>query len=88
MYEKRPRFIEDQDNAPTLPHSSKTITKISKLLYELLQHLPYPPDLVPFDFYLMFLHLKNANNFHRTKAYFDSLPDSHFKGRVHKLEDH
>ena len=59
--EKRPglqkkKIIFHQDNAPA--HTAqKTITKITELKYELLQHPPYSPDLAPSDFWL-FPHLK------------------------------
>ena len=99
--EKRPglqkkKIIFHQDNAPS--HTvQKTITKISELNYELLQHLPYSSDLAPSDFWL-FSHLKkfmrgkrfssNAGIIAAVKAYFDSLLDSHFRDGIHKLEDH
>lgn len=99
--EKRPglqkkKIIFHQDNAPS--HTAqKTIAKISELKYELLQHPPYSPDLAPSDFWL-FSHLKkfmrgkrfssNEEVIAAVEAYFDSLPDSHFRDGIHKLEDH
>jgi len=99
--EKRPglqkkKIIFHQDNAPS--HTAqKTIAKISELKYELLQHPPYLPDLAPSDFWL-FSHLKkfmrgkrfslNEEVIAAVEAYFDSLPDFHFRDGIHKLENH
>ena len=98
--EKRPglqkkKIIFHQNNAPS--HTTqKTITKISALKYELLQHPPYSPDLAPSDFWL-FPHLKkfmrgkhfssNEEIIAAVEAYFSSLLESHFRDGIHKLED-
>ncbi|GFV56546.1 mariner Mos1 transposase [Trichonephila clavipes] len=61
--EKRPhlqrkKILFHQDN--TLSHTSAVaMVKIHELWFELLDHLPYSPDLVPSDFFL-FPHLKIA----------------------------
>jgi len=58
--EKRPRLqkkkiIFHQENAPA--HKSVlAMGKFRDLHYELLEHPPYSPDLVPSDFYLFPKH--------------------------------
>ena len=59
---KRPGLLKKDvilrhDNAP--PHRARqTVQKIEEMGWELLQHLPYSPDLAPSDFHL-FEPLKN-----------------------------
>lgn len=99
--EKRPglqkkKIIYHHDNAPA--HSAqKTIAKISDLKYEILQHPPYSPDLAPSDFWL-FPHLKkfmrgkrfssNEEVIAAVEAYFNSLPEIHFRDGIQKLEEY
>ena len=98
--EKRPalqkkKILFHQDNAPA--HTAqKTITKITELKYELLQHPPYSPDLAPSDFWL-FPHLKkflrgkhfssNEEVIAVVEEYFAGLAESHFHDGINKLED-
>jgi len=43
--------ILQRDNVP--PHKARhTAEKIEETVWELLQHLPYTPDLAPSDFHL------------------------------------
>lgn len=100
ILEKRPglqkkKVIFHHDNAP--PHKSVlTMAKINELHYELLEHPPYSPDLAPSDFHL-FPHLKkfmrgqrfssNEEVIAAVEAYFASLPDSHFREGILKLEN-
>ncbi|GFV19898.1 histone-lysine N-methyltransferase SETMAR [Trichonephila clavipes] len=56
LAEKRPhlqkkKILFHQDNPP--PHTPAVVkTKIHELLFELLDHLPYSPDLAPRNFFL------------------------------------
>ena len=95
--EKRPGLQKKkihfhQDNAPA--HTAqKTITKITELKYELLQHSPYSPDLAPSDFWL-FPHLKkflrgkhfssNEEVIAVLEEYFAVLAESHFHDGINK----
>ena len=61
--ERRPhlqkkKILFHQDNAPSHT-SAAAMAKIHELRFELLDHPPYSPDLVPSDFFL-FPHLKIA----------------------------
>ncbi|GFX68646.1 histone-lysine N-methyltransferase SETMAR [Trichonephila clavipes] len=68
LAEKRPhlqkkKILFHQDNAPSHT-SSVAMAKINELVFELLDHPPYSPDLAPSDFFL-FPHLKFALGGHR-----------------------
>jgi histone-lysine N-methyltransferase SETMAR len=98
--EKRPgltkkKIIFHQDNAPA--HKSVlTISKLTELKYELLEHPPYSPDLAPSDFHL-FPNLKKALRGKRfssdeeviaaVEGYFEGLPENHFRTGIHELEN-
>lgn len=57
--QKKKHFSSQQR---TLSHISKTIAKVSKLKYELLQHPSFsPPDFVP-SYFCLFLHQKGISN--------------------------
>ncbi|CAH2100850.1 unnamed protein product [Euphydryas editha] len=72
-----------------------TMAKIHELKFELLEHPPYSPDLAPRDFH-RFPDLKkfmrgkrfssNDEVITAVEAYFASLPDSHFRDGIPKLE--
>jgi histone-lysine N-methyltransferase SETMAR len=82
-----------QDNAR--PHVSKmTQQKIKELNLEILDHLPYSPDLAPSDYHLfrsLQNHLNNKKFFRFEEvndailAYFESKSRSFYKARTEKL---
>ena len=99
--EKRPglqhkQIIFHQNNSPA--HKGVEImTKFNELKYELLEHLPYSPDLASSDYYLF----RNLKQFLRGKrfssneeaitavdGYFAELPESHYSDGIKLLEDH
>lgn len=98
--EKRPgltkkKIIYHQDNAPA-HKSALTISKLTELKYELLEHPPYSPDLAPSDFHL-FPNLKkslrgkhfssNEEVIAAVEGYFEGLPEDHFRKGIHELEN-
>jgi hypothetical protein len=71
--------------------------KLRDLHYELLEHLPYCPDLAPSDFYLfpkltLFLAgLRFSSNQEANAAvegYFADLTKNHYRDRIMALEHH
>jgi hypothetical protein len=68
--------------------------KIKELNWEILDHLPYTPDLASFDYHLFRSLQNHLNNkkFERFEevndavlAYFESKPRSFYKARIEKL---
>jgi len=69
--------------------------KLRDLKYELLEHPPYSPDLVPSDFHL-FPNLKkfvagkrflsNEEMIAAVNAYFEGFPKTHFRDGIKLLE--
>ncbi|XP_035733116.1 histone-lysine N-methyltransferase SETMAR-like [Vespa mandarinia] len=82
------------DNAR--PYTSyKTIAKLNKLKYEILQHPPYSPDLSPTDFHLfkhleLFLRAKQYENEDSLKnaisEFIDSKDQDFFKTGIYALK--
>jgi histone-lysine N-methyltransferase SETMAR len=99
LKEKRPHLVNrngvvfHQDNAR--PHVSEmTQQKIKELNWEILDHLPYSPDLAPSDYHLLRSLQNHLNNkkFERFEevndailAYFESKPRSFYKAGNEKL---
>jgi histone-lysine N-methyltransferase SETMAR len=89
----RKGVVFHQDNAHS--HVSKiTQQKIKELNWEILDHLPYSPDLAPSDHHLFrslqnhlnnknFVRFKEVNN--AILAYFESKPRSFYKAGIEKL---
>jgi histone-lysine N-methyltransferase SETMAR len=97
--EKRPglqkkKIIFHQDNAPA--HKSVlALGKLRDLHYELLEHLPYSPDLAPSDFYLLpklklFLagqrFSSNQEATGAVEGYFADLIKNHYRDGIMALE--
>jgi histone-lysine N-methyltransferase SETMAR len=92
---KKKKIIFHQDNAPA-HKSALTISKLTELKYELLEHPPYSPDLAPSDFHL-FPNLKKSLRGKRfssneeviaaIEGYFEGLPENHFSTGIHELEN-
>jgi histone-lysine N-methyltransferase SETMAR len=99
LKEKRPHLVNrkgvvfHQDNAR--PHVSEmTQQKIRELNWEILDHLPYSPDLATSDYHLFRSTQNHLNNkkFERFEevndailAYFEPKPRSFYKARIEKL---
>jgi histone-lysine N-methyltransferase SETMAR len=93
---QKKKIIFHQDKAPT--HKSVlAMGKFRDLHYELLQHLPYSPDLVPSDFYLfpklkLFLagrHFSsNQEVIAAVERYFADLTKNHCRDEIKALEHH
>lgn len=91
---KKKKIIFHQDNAP-VHKSALAMGKLRDLGYDLLGHPPYSPDLAPSDFHL-FPNLKKFVSGKRFSSneevelavddYFNSLPESHFREGILKLE--
>lgn len=91
---KKKKIIFHQDNAP-VHKGAVAMGKLRDLGYELLGHPPYSPDLAPSDFYLFpklktFLSGKrfssNEDIVTAVDAYFDMLPETHFREGILLLE--
>ena len=91
---QKKNFIFHQDNAPT--HKSVlAMGKLRDLHYELLEHLPYFPDLAPSDFSL-FQKLKlflagqrfssNQEAIAAVEGYFADLTKNHYRDGIMALE--
>jgi len=91
---QKKKNIFHQDNAPA--HKSVlAMGKLRDLHYELLEHPPYSPDLVPSDFYL-FPKLKiflagqcfssNQEAIAAVEGYFADLTKNHYRDGIMALE--
>jgi len=99
IHEERPglqrgKIIFHQDNAPA-HESVLALGKLRDLHYELLEHLPYCPDLAPSEFYLfpkltLFLaglHFSSNQEANAAvEGYFADLMKNHYRDRIMALE--